>query len=105
MRLQQLPSEKMPNLKLHDIQLNFLVSAFTCPQVQRNARQFVDHRICEPRLREIDSFQVALATVAALYAYMLKLSGRVDGQQVVIFFAAVGTYDSPEGPLCETERT
>src|SRR4029077_17542501 len=67
------------------------VTVFLRPEIQRDRGEFVDKRVGQTVLREVDRLDVGLAGVAALDANVGECFGGVDGKLGVIFLAASGT--------------
>ena len=79
------------------------VSVVLRPKVERDGGEFVDERVGEAVLGEVDRFGVGVADVAAFDADLGKLFGSVDRKLGVVFLTAPGTNDAAEFPLGEAE--
>jgi hypothetical protein len=81
------------------------VSALLGPEVERDGGDFVDQRVGEAFLAEVDGLDVSVASVAALDPDVGKLGCGIDGKLGMIFLVAAGTNNAAELPLAETEAT
>ena len=79
------------------------VSVFLRPEIQRDGGEFVDERVGQTVLREVNRLDVGLAGVAALDADVGECFSGVDGKLGVIFLAAPGTDDAAEFPFDEAK--
>ncbi len=85
--------------------IEFGVSAFLRPEVERDGGKFIDDGVGESVLGEVNGFQVGPACVATLNANVRKGLGSVNGKLGVVFLAATGTHDAAKLPLGEAEAT
>lgn len=83
--------------------MEFGVTVFLRPQVERDGCEFVDQRVGQAILREVDRLDVSMAGVAALHSHMGKLFGSVDRKFGLVFLAASRTNHAPECPFGTTE--
>jgi hypothetical protein len=81
------------------------VSALLGPEVERDGSDFVDQRVGEAVLAQVDGLDVSVANVAALDTNVGKLGRGIDGKLGMIFLVAAGTDDTAELPLAEAEAT
>jgi hypothetical protein len=81
------------------------VSALLGPEVERDGSDFVDQRVGEAVLAEIDGLDISVASLAALDANVRELGCGIDGKLGMIFLVAAGTDDTAELPLAEAEAT
>ena len=79
------------------------VSVLLRPKIERNRGQFVDQRVGEAVLAEIDGLDVGAAGIAALDPDVGERFGSIDGQFGVVFLAASGADDTAEFPLAQAE--
>jgi hypothetical protein len=91
--------------QLKEIEFDLFVAVFSSPQIQRDAGEFVDDRIGEPGLGEVDGLEVTLAAVAAVDPDVRKLVGGVNRKFLVVFFSAVGADEAAEIPFSQAEGT
>jgi hypothetical protein len=85
--------------------MEFGVSVLLRPQVKRDGGEFVDQRVGESVLGEVDALDVGLAGVAALDSDIGQLGGGVDREPGVVFLAAAGTNEAAELPFGEADAT
>ncbi|MDQ1390129.1 MAG: hypothetical protein QOF56_3583 [Acidobacteriaceae bacterium] len=83
--------------------MEFSVSMLLRPQIKRNGSEFVDQRLGESVLGEVDGLDVGFAGIAALDPDVRKGFSGVDGQFGMILLAASGTDDASEVPFGEAD--
>lgn len=83
--------------------MEFDVSMLLRPEIERDGGEFVDERIGEPVLGEVDGFDVGVAGVAALHANVGQLGGGVDRKPDRVFLSTSGTDKAAKLPLREAE--
>ena len=83
--------------------MEFSVSVLLRPKIKRNGSEFVDQRLGESVLGEVDGLDVGFAGIAALDPDVRKGFSGVDGQLGMILLAAPGTDDAPEVPFGQAE--
>jgi len=83
--------------------VEFGVSALLRPEIERDRSEFVDERIGQTVLAEVDGFEVRVTGITTLHTNVGELRGGVDRKLGVVFFIAAGTDDAAELPLAETE--
>jgi hypothetical protein len=91
--------------QLKEIEFDLFVAVFSSPKIQGDAGEFVDDRIGEPGLGEVDGLEVTLAAVAAVDPDVRKLVGGVNRKFLVVFFSAVGADEAAEIPFSQAEGT
>jgi len=75
------------------------IFVFLRPQVERDARQFIDDWNRVSVFGKVDGFDVSVAGVAGFYPDVVELASNKNRQQVFILFAATGTDDPAKVPL------
>jgi hypothetical protein len=76
---------------------------FLRPEIERDARQFVDQRVRKPVPGEVGGLDVGVASVATLDAHVRKLFGSINRKFVLVFLSARGTDDATKLPFTEAE--
>ena len=83
--------------------MEFGVSMFLRPKVERDGSKFVHQGVGEAVFGEVDGLDVGLAGVAALDANVGQVGGGVDRKLGMVFLAASRTDDAAELPFGEAE--
>jgi hypothetical protein len=93
----------LPESHSEQVGMEFGVSMFLRPEVERDGGEFVDQRVGKAVLGEVDGFDVGLAGVAALDANVGEFFSGIDGKFGVVFLAASGADDAAELPFREAK--
>jgi hypothetical protein len=86
------------------VDLQFLVPVLACPQVQRYRRQFIYNGDCQPRLRQIDTFQIFMACVANVHSDVSDLRRGIVRHLRFSLLSARRTIDSSKSPFMSAEH-
>ena len=81
--------------------MEFGVSMFLRPEIERDGGEFVYEGVGETVLGEVDGLDVGVASVAALDADVREFGGGVHGKLGVVFLPAAGADNAAEFPLGE----
>ena len=97
----------VPTFRLHAKQIgfDFRVALLVGPEVEGGGGNFVDHRIGQAVLCEVDGLQILFAAIAALDANVVEVLSAIDPELAFVFFSASGADDAAELPLSEAEGT
>src|ERR1700722_7299416 len=95
------PSRKSDSEK---VDLELPVPMLPRPQVKWECCQLIHDWDSESGLRQIDTFQVGMARIADVNAYMSDLGSRVISHLRLSFFSAGGTVDSSKIPFVSAEH-
>ena len=82
--------------------MEFHITVLLRPEVERDRGEFVNQRVGQAVLGEIDGLDVIVAGVAAFDAYVRELFSCIDGKFGLVFLAAPSANDAAKLPFAET---
>lgn len=91
-------------LQSDEVQLNLLIPAFRGPEIEGGGRDIIDERNGETEPRQIDSFDVAIASLTRLNSHVRINFGLKVPEFERTLLTARGTNNAPELPRRQTGR-
>ena len=81
------------------------ISMLDSPKIQGNRREFIYHRDGVAVLGQVYRFDVVVAAIASLDAYVAKIMRGINLKLTHVLFATPVAQNSTVGPLMSAQRT